>query len=307
MKVNYIHIIFSVLLLLNFKAEAQTESQFTNYMYNVQQFNPAYVGIPEHSVITGTFRSQWTGLEGAPETQWLSFGTPLANNRMGLGLNLMHDKIGPSSYKNFSLVYAYNLRLNESMKLSLGVNGGGSFLDVDFTKGQFETPGDIAKNNVNNEFYARVGAGAILSADDWFLGFSVPNFFKQDFYDAEVRNVVADKMQYNLFAGYMFYLNRNLALRPSVLANVVEGNPITLNANANFLLFDRLSLGLGYRYDESINGMAGFKILNELFVGYSYDFATNDFSDYHNGSHEIVIRFKFNKNDFNFRNALNSY
>lgn len=296
-----------MLLLLFFKAQAQTESQFTNYMYNVQQFNPAYVSIPGQSIITGTFRSQWTGLDGAPESQWLNFGTPIASEKMGIGLNLMHDKIGPSSYKNFSVVYAYKLRLNEQLDLSLGVNGGGSFLDVDFTKGNFENPGDNAKNNVNNEFYARIGAGAILNAKDWFLGFSVPNFFKQDFYDAEVRNIVADKLQFDLFAGYLVYLNRNLALRPSVLAHAVEGNPITLNVNANLLLYDRLSLGLGYRYDESINGMAGFQILNGLFIGYSYDFATNDFSDYHNGSHEIVIRYRFNKPDYNFSSALDSY
>ena len=191
--------------------------------------------------------------------------------------------------------------------LSLGVNAGGSLLDIDFTKGAFENPGDVSQNNISNEFYARVGAGFILHSDSWFVGASVPNFFKQDFYDEEVRNVVADKIQYNVLAGYQFYLNRNLTFRPSVLANIVEGNPVTLNANANFLLFDRLNLGLGYRYDQSLSGLAGFQITSGLYVGYSYDFATNDFSDYHNGSHEIMIKFKFNRNSFSSGSALNSF
>ena len=287
--------------------KAQVEPQFTNYMYNVQQFNPAFVSELQQGSLTGMFRSQWTGLEGAPESQWLSYGTPLANNRMGLGLNLVHDKIGPSSYKAFAAVYAYKIRFNEQTSLSLGINGGGALLDIDFTKGNFQNPGDVAQNNISNQFYAKVGAGAILSSEHWFLGLSVPNFFQEDFYDEEIRNVVADKIQYNVFGGYNFDLSRNLTLRPSVLANIIEGNPITLNANANVLLYDRLSIGLGYRYDEAMTGMVGFQILEGLFAGYSYDYATNDFSEFHNGSHEIVIKFQFNKNGYLSRKALNSY
>lgn len=308
MKSLYIKLILVIICLMVFNhSQAQTEPQFSNYMYNVQQFNPAMAGELEQAEITGFFRSQWTGLEGAPESQWLSFGLPLANDKMGLGLNLVNDKIGPASYKSFSFVYAYKIMLNERISLSLGVNAGGSLLDIDFTKGNFENPGEVSQNNFSNEFYARVGAGGIISAEDWFLGFSVPNFFGEDFYDDEVRNVVADKIQYNLFAGYNYDLNRTVTLRPSVLANIVEGNPVTLTANANVLLYDRLSIGLGYRYDEAMSGMLGFQIFENLFAGYSYDYATNDFGEYHNGSHEIVLKFKFNKSGYQSSRALNSY
>jgi len=308
MKSLYIKYILIGLFIFNIQnINAQVEPQFSNYMYNLQQINPAYVGTLENSNITGMFRSQWTGINGAPESQWLSYGTPLSNNRMGLGLNLVNDKIGPASYKSFAVVYAYNVSLNENTTLSLGINGGGALLDIDFTMGNFQNPGDLAQNNLSNEFYAKVGAGLMISSNNWYFGASVPNFFKQDFYDEDVRNVIADKIQYNLLAGYQFDLNRTLTFRPSVLANIVQGNPVTLNANANFLLFERLSLGLGYRYDEAMIGTAGFQILEGLFLGYSYDFATNDFAEYHNGSHEIIIKFKFNKETFQSRKALNSF
>jgi len=308
MKIRYIQLlIICFSLFLNFKAIAQVEPQFTNYMYTVQQFNPAFAGAVENGSITGIFRSQWEGIEGAPETQFLSYVGPVSNGKMGIGLNLIQDKIGPSSYKSFSVLYAYNLQLNPTTTISMGINAGGSLLDIDFTQGNFENPGDVAQNNLNNEFYAKVGAGAIVHSRNWFAGFSVPNFFKQDFYDSEIRNVVADKIQYNVLAGYQFELNRNLTFRPSVLANIVQGNTITLNANANFLLFDRLNLGLGYRYNDAISGLAGFQILEGLFVGYSYDYGTSDFSDYHDGSHEIVLKFQFNKRSYHSGDALNSF
>jgi len=76
----------------------------------------------------------------------------------------------------------------------------------------------------------------------------------------------------------------------------------------DFLIISGVLIGLGYRYDEAMIGQAGFQILQGLFVGYSYDFATNDFAEYHNGSHEIVLKFKFNKNNFQQPNkALNSF
>lgn len=308
MKNRYIQlIILCFSLFFSHKATSQVEPQFTNYMYTVQQFNPAFAGAVDNGSITGIFRSQWEGIDGAPESQFLSYVGPISNGKMGIGLNLTHEKIGPSSYKSFSALYAYNLRINSTTTISLGVNAGGSLLDIDFTKGNFENPGDVAQNNLNNEFFAKVGAGAIIYNRNWFAGFSVPNFFKQDFYDSEIRNVVADKIQYNVFAGYQFELNQNLTFRPSVLANIVQGNPITLNANANFLLFERLSIGLGYRYDDAISGLAGFQILEGLFVGYSYDYGTSDFSNYHDGSHEIVLKFKFNRQSYNSGDALNSY
>lgn len=308
MKTLYIKAVISIvsLLALNY-SHAQTEPQFSNYMYNVQQFNPAMAGEITEAELTGFFRSQWTGLDGAPESQWLSFGMPISNDRMGVGLNLVNDKIGPASYKSFSLVYAYRIMLSETTTLSLGVNAGGSVLDVDFTMGNFENFNDVSQNNLNNEFYARVGAGAIISATDWFVGFSVPNFFGQDFYDDEVRNVIADKIQFNLFTGYNMDLSSSLRLRPSLLANIVEGNPVTLTGNANLLILDRFSIGLGYRYDEAVTGFLGFQILEGLLAGYTYDYATNDFGEFHNGSHEIVLKYKINKSAYKSRRLLNSY
>jgi type IX secretion system PorP/SprF family membrane protein len=285
---------YTLLLILAFianKGFTQIDPEFTHYMFNLQQHNPSYVGTVHGASITGILRSQWVGMEGAPESQILSYSMPIVDKKMGLGLNFVNDKIGPSSYKSFELLYSYNIQMSENGNLALGFNAGGSFLDIDFNKGNFENSNDNARNNISNEFYLKAGAGFMYYTPKWFIGLSVPNFFKRDFYDEEIRNVVADKIQYNLLAGYNIDLHENLLFRPTMLANIVNGNPITAHVNANFLYQEKLSFGLGYRYKEALSAMAGFEVFPNLKVGYAYDFGINDFNEYHNGSHEILLKF----------------
>lgn len=52
--------------------------------------------------IVGLHRSQWAGLDRAPETQTLSIHTPLRNDKIGLGLSFINDQLG---YENFTYLY----------------------------------------------------------------------------------------------------------------------------------------------------------------------------------------------------------
>lgn len=281
------------ILLLSINAFSQIEPKFSQYYYNLQNTNPAITSALESTEITGIIRSQWQGIEGAPESQLLSLGFPLNNEKMGIGLTVINDIIGPSSYKSIEGNYSYSIRLNDQSHLAFGINIGASLLDVDFNKGNFENPGDAARKNISNRTYFRSGAGVLYYTQNWYLGFAVPNFFKQDFYDEEIANVIADKFQYNLHSSYLFNINNKLDFIPSVLATIVEGNPITLNTNANFMYNEKFNFGIGYRYDEALNASIGFKFLSNFHVGYSYDLSLGEFGKYNNGSHEVILKYKF--------------
>ena len=56
-----------------FWGNAQQESSFSHYMYNHQAVNPGYVGSRGVTNFTSVLRSQWSGIEGAPLTQTLSY------------------------------------------------------------------------------------------------------------------------------------------------------------------------------------------------------------------------------------------
>ena len=82
-------------MFLSTKVISQQDAQYTNYMYNTQMVQPAYVGSRGFTSITALARTQWVDLEGAPETTTIS-DTPIGkNDNMGIGLSLFTDKIGP--------------------------------------------------------------------------------------------------------------------------------------------------------------------------------------------------------------------
>lgn len=69
-----------VLLFCSFAGFAQQDAQFTQYMYNTININPAYAGSRGVMSVFGLYRTQWVGLDGAPETSSFSVNTPVGNN-----------------------------------------------------------------------------------------------------------------------------------------------------------------------------------------------------------------------------------
>ncbi len=73
------------------------------------------------------------------------------------------------------------------------------------------------------------------------------------------------------------------------MARGVQGAPLSIDVNANVLLYDRLEAGVGYRFDKSVTGLVNFRISPSLRVGYAYDYPTYNLSE--DGSHEIMLLF----------------
>lgn len=271
---------------------AQKEPQYTQYMYNIGTFNPAYVGTVETPDITGLYRAQWTGIPGAPRTIRFGVNFPLPNEKTGLGFNVVNDQLGPTSQTYIDLAYSYEINVSEDIFLSFGIDAGGSLLNVDFSKGDFQVINDpLLQSQDVNSFYPTIGAGVFLYQDYWYLGLSVPNFLTDGIYNDEVAGIVEDKQQFNLIGGYVWDLNEDLKFKPAFLLNYLSGSPVNLNLSANFLINDAFTAGVSYRLDNAVSGLAGFQVSGSTFIGYSYDYNTNALGDYAQGSHELILKF----------------
>ena len=277
--------------LLSFNAFAQKEPQYTQYMYNIGSFNPAYVGTVENPEFSGLYRAQWIDVPGAPRTFRFGANLPFQNEKVGLGINIVNDELGPTTQTYADISYSYQIMVTDETKLSFGIDAGGSFLNVDFSKGTFENPGENLNEEMLSKFYPTVGAGAFLYAEDWYLGASVPNFLTEGVYNDEVASIVEDKLQFNFIGGYVFELSDNLKFKPAFLVNTISGSPVNVNLSGNFLIADVFTAGASYRLDNAFSGLAGFQISNQLFAGYSYDYNTNLLGEFNNGSHEIILKF----------------
>ena len=275
---------------------AQKEPQYTQYMYNIGSFNPAYVGSVETADIAALYRAQWIDIPGAPRTIRFGANLPLQNEIMGIGFNAVNEELGPVTQTYVDASYSYQIEFSNGLWLSFGLNAGGSFLGLDYTKGTFQNPGEpTVGNQENNNFYPIIGAGMFLYNDDWYVGASIPNFLTNGVYNDEVATVVEDKTQFNLIGGYVFQLSDRTKFKPAFLMNYLQGLPVHFNLSANFLFLDTLTFGVSYRFDNAISGLAGFQVAPNMFIGYSYDYNTNGLGEYNSGSHEAILKFYVGK------------
>lgn len=283
-----------LLLFLTDTVCAQQDPQYTNYMYNTMNVNPAYAGTKEVLSILGMYRAQWVGLDGAPVTSTFSLHSPIGFSNIGLGLSFVNDKIGPSDENTISIDFSYRLNFDNLSTLALGIKTTANLLNVDYTKLSIYDPTDPQfQNNVDNRFSPNFGAGTYWYSDKHYVGFSVPNFLETKHYDDNDRNSLAkEKMHYYFMAGYVFDLTSEIKMKPAFLSKMVAGAPLQLDMTANFLFFEKLTIGAAYRLNASVSGLAAFQLSDKLLVGYSYDAETTKLAHYNSGSHEIFLRFE---------------
>lgn len=293
MKLNIKVTAICLLLAITLSGNAQQEPQYTQYMYNTLTINPAYTGSTGSLEAVLLHRSQWVGIDGAPETQAFTIHTPMANEKVGLGISAIKDKIGPSDELYLDANFSYTLGLGYDKKLAFGLKAGMRMLNVDWTKGRYYDPLDVLlNNNINNEIKPSLGAGAFYYTDKWYVGFSIPNFIQGNYYDDIQESVNYSRLHYYLIGGYVFDLSDNIKFKPAVMAKAVSGAPITADVSANFLIQEKFTVGASYRYDDAVSALTGFQITNNFFIGYSYDYSITDLNKYNDGSHEIIIRFQ---------------
>lgn len=275
---------------------AQQDAQYTQYMYNTININPAYAGSRGAMSIFGLYRTQWVGLDGAPETSSFSLNTPLSNSNLGLGVSFVNDKIGPTNENALSADLSYTVPTSETFKLSFGIKATANLFSLDVNKLNPEHQGDPQFQDLNSKFSPNVGAGVYYHSDKAYIGLSVPNFIETNRYDDNDTAIFKDKINYYLIAGYVFDLDPYIKFKPAVLTKMVEGSPLQVDLSANFMFNDKFVAGLAYRWSAALSAMAGFQVTDGLFIGYSYDRETTRLNNYNSGSHEIFLRFEFFNN-----------
>ncbi|SHL59271.1 type IX secretion system membrane protein, PorP/SprF family, partial [Flavobacterium flevense] len=205
---------------------AQQDAQFTQYMYNTINVNPAYAGSRGAMSIFALHRTQWVGLDGAPTTNAVSINTPFNNSRLGLGVSLINDKIGPMQENTISTDLSYTIPTSETVKLSFGLKATVNLFDIDINKLTPAQGGDPSLQGFSNKISPNIGAGIYLHSDKAYVGLSIPNFIESNRYNDNDVKVFKEKMSYYLIAGYVMDLNYNLKFKPALLTKMVQGAPL---------------------------------------------------------------------------------
>jgi type IX secretion system PorP/SprF family membrane protein len=302
-------LVIAILLLSTRALYAQQDAQQSQYMFNGIYINPAYAGYKENLNFHSYFRSQWTGIEGAPKSMSLAVDAIANNGNVGLALQISNDRLGAQTNLSAYANYAYRLRMNNegTSRLAFGLGIGAMQLGIN---GALLNPNDPEPNLVTGMQSAIVPDGRIgvfYSDDKYYAGLSADNLISQ-FINVGNRGYIAQpKPHYYLTGGALFPLSEDVLIKPSILLKDDAGGPTSLDLNAFIMFGQRFWVGGSYRtgvklYQKSylqtdLSNLNSFVAAMELFplenlrVGYAYDVSIGPLKGYSGGSHEISIGF----------------
>lgn len=278
-------------------SKGQQDPMYTQYIFNLQTVNPAYAGFWQTMGVTVLSRHQWVGLNGHPTTQTFSFQTPLRSQNVGIGLNVVLDKVGLEKRLLVNIDYSYKILLSENTALRFGIKGG--FTNYSHNLTEYVQYPDIPydplfQSTIDNKFMPNVGVGLFLSSQKYFLSLSLPKIFENS-YQSNVSNYSTKSELRHIFlaGGMMINLSENIKFKPSFMTKAVTGSPFEYDLSANFLLAEKFWIGGMYRSGDAFGAIAQWIFNNKLRIGYAYDFTTTDLRNYQNGVHEIMISYEF--------------
>ncbi len=267
----------------------QQKAMFSQYMFNGLIINPAYSAVDEALNITAVSRHQWVGFKGAPNTQTFSVQTPLKESNSSFGVILMRDQIGEVLTDNGVMAsFAQRVALGEKTFLALGVDAGVSQYQESYSRISDFTSNTDPLFQDANAVRGNAGLGLMLFSDRFYAGISSPFMITTNGASSTV-----NKKHYILQGGFLAPLGEDLKFKPNALIKYVNGSPLQMDLNANFLLRETVWLGASWRSFDSVDFLAELQVGENMQLGYSYDFTTTKLARVEKGTHEIMLSFRF--------------
>ncbi len=307
---------------------AQQRPHYTQYILNNYVLNPALSGIENYTDVKISGRDQWVGLEGAPQTFYLTIHGPIGKSDFktsatsyampgenprgtnywqnytasephhGIGFTVVNDKTGLYNRLTANVTYAYHLGLTAKTNLSAGFAAGVSRIGYDRSKVQFVDPNDpvvMANASEINRMRPDISAGLWLYSDRYFVGLSAQQVIPQKVKFNDDAAYEGSKLVPHIFAtaGVRALISEDVNAIPSVMFKYVDGSPTNPQFDINLKLQyrDLMWAGGSYRLKEGYAAMVGLNVANTFNVGYAYDFTKTELNTVSRGTHELIIGF----------------
>jgi len=294
--------LFICVCLLSFNSQGQQDIQYTQFMFNKLNFNPAYAGSKSSFFLSAIYRKQWLGIQRAPQTVTLNAHGAVLNNRLGLGLSLTYDEIGFSNRVSIETNYAYIIRFKNKSFFSLGLRGSIYYSQIRWDQADLIDNFDAAiPQSTTSNILPNFGAGAYYQAKNWYVGLSVPHIFvnEGDFEIPSSNGTVEPEFtqHYYLMGGFTFDLSKKVQIQQNLLLKYVVNAPMAIDLNLSFVFFNRLLFGVTYRVASSISAIVQVQVTPQLRIAAAYDYSTTALREYNAGSVEMMVSYWFVKKE----------
>ncbi len=299
------------------------DPQFTQFYANQLYLAPSFAGATEQDRITAAYRNQWPEIvSGVFVTYSFSYDHFFENFNSGVGVLLLRDVAGTGNLgtTNAGIQYSYDIKVTEAFHLRPGIHFNYTQQGIDFnaltwndqlatgSPNSIETAGVPAKPNVD------FAASILGYGERWWAGFTADHLLRPDYglYHNEYRL----PYKFSLFGGYKVVKFEKLVNPIDESVSVAfhyrnQGGYNQLDLGL-YWLKPPLMLGLWYRgipflegketddptsYNKDPRGdalaiLVGYK-MDQLRVGYSYDFTISKLVSSTGGAHELVVTWEF--------------
>lgn len=284
-------------------AAANAQQLQTSSLYNMQGVfhNAAMAGMGETDFIGLTYRTQWNGISGAPQTATAFGSFALPKHKIGIGANIYNDKTGPTSRTGIQINLAKHINMDNGARFSLGIENRFHQYALDKAKLQASLGNDPAIGGSDNRFKYDAGFGIAYTNKKITLGAAISQLVqsKLDFYSGNLTRTEEARLyrHYYFHGAYAWNTDGTTSITPNFLVIYLPNAPAEFQIGARVEHNKTLWWGLGYRSKQSFMASAGVNINKKFSLGYSYDDYITPISRFDGGSngHELIIKYNFVK------------
>ncbi|MDB9836260.1 PorP/SprF family type IX secretion system membrane protein [Flavobacteriaceae bacterium] len=296
MKQNYLLLVLSSVLLSSTFVFGQQESTLSLYKYNLNQINPAATATQGATYLNVNYRTQWVGVDGAPETQTLSLGVPSETKKLGVGFSVSNDKINVQGTTQLFVDFSYPLQIDSKRTLYLGLKAGGTSSRIDAAQLN-NSGGPVDPFLVDDtRFSPNFGVGVYyLTENNFFVSLSIPRLLSTERFSSEngQASLATDKPHLYLSSGIQIPLSEQWSIKPSILLAQVANTPVQFVGDFTMSLDDKLDFGVQYNRGGGFGGTTTFALGSNFRVGYAYiNSLSNTPNAFSSGTHEILLKIK---------------
>ncbi len=303
------------------------DPQFSQFYAAPLYLNPAFAGSSELTRVGLNFRAQWPSLDANFTTVSAYFDHYFEDYNSGVGVIVNADREGNSGIQsvNVGLQYSYQLQIAEWLTFRPGAEVAFYNRDLNYNDLVFgdqldqnglitDVTGEVFDNGLSRSF-VDLSLGGLFYNENFFIGYAAHhvNTPNQSLVEEESRL----DMKHSVHGGYRFLLptgfqqfgynkdGKERSVTPTFQYKR-QGNFDQLDVGA-YLTYEPIVFGMWYRglpvsqlrdlpNNESVVAMVGF-ILNDLNIGYSYDYTISGLGIRSGGAHEISLAYHFSLRD----------